>query len=52
MLNDDKTKFIVMASRRSFKKLAVNTIRVADCDVTSLAWPYTLLKHAVPPSIT
>ena len=32
MLHDDKTEFIVIASRHLFKKAAVNTIRVGDCD--------------------
>ena len=30
MLHDDKTEFIVIASRHLFKKAAVNTIRVGD----------------------
>ena len=33
MLNDDKTKFIVIASRHLLKKSAINTIRVGYCDV-------------------
>ena len=33
MLNDDKTEFIVIASRHLLKKTAINTIRVGDCDV-------------------
>ena len=32
MLHDDKSEFIVIASRHLFKKAAVNTIRVRDCD--------------------
>ena len=32
MLHDDKTEFIVIASRHLFKKAAVNTITVGDCD--------------------
>ena len=32
MLNDDNSEFIVIASRHLFKKAAVNTIRVGDCD--------------------
>ena len=36
MLNDDKTEFIVIASRHLLKKVAVNTIRVWDCDVTKV----------------
>ena len=34
MLHDDKTEFIVIASRHLFKKAAVNTIRVRDCEVS------------------
>ena len=34
MLNDDKTKFIVIVSRHLLEKAAVNTIRVGDCDVS------------------
>ena len=37
MLNDDKTEFIVIASRHLFKKAAVNTIRVRDCDVIKVS---------------
>ena len=37
MLNDDKTEFIVIASRHLFKKAAVNTIRVGDCDVSKVS---------------
>ena len=37
MLNDDKTKFIVIASRHLLKKAAVNTIRVGDCDVSKVS---------------
>ena len=33
MLNDDKTEFIVIASRHLLTKTAKNTIRVGDCDV-------------------
>ena len=33
MLNDDKTEFIVIASRHLLKKAAINTIRVGDCDI-------------------
>ena len=50
MLNDDKTKFIVIASRHLLKKAAVNTIRVGDCDVSKVsvvrnlgAWLYDQL---------
>ena len=48
-LNDDKTEFIVIASRHLFKKVAVNTIRVGDCDVTKVgAWfddQFTMAVH-------
>ena len=37
MLNDDKTEFIVLASRHLLKKAAVNTIRVGDCDVSKVS---------------
>ena len=37
MLNDDKTEFIVIASRHLLKKAAVNTIRVEDCDVSKVS---------------
>ena len=37
MLNDDKTEFIVTASRHLVKKAAVNTIRVGDCDVSKVS---------------
>ena len=37
MLNDDKTEFMVKASRHLLKKAAVNTIRVGDCDVSKVA---------------
>ena len=37
MLNDDKTEFIVIASRHLLKKAAVNTIRVGDCDVSKVS---------------
>ena len=37
MLNDDKTEFIVIASRHLFKKAAVNTIRVGDSDVSKVS---------------
>ena len=37
MLHDDKTEFIVIASRHLFKKAAVNTIRVGDCDVSKVS---------------
>ena len=33
MLNDDKTEFIIIASRHLLKKTAINAIRVGDCDV-------------------
>ena len=36
MLNNEKTEFIVIASRHLFKKAAVNTIRVGDCDVSKV----------------
>ena len=36
MLNDDKTQFIVIASRHLLKEAAVTTIRVGDCDVSSV----------------
>ena len=40
MLHDDKTEFIVTASRHLFKKAAVNAIRVRDSDVSkvSVVW--------------
>ena len=54
-LNDDETKFIVRASRHLFKKAAVNTIRVGDCDVSKGtvvrnlgAWFDDQLTMAVP----
>ena len=37
MLHDDKTEFIVIASRHLLKRAAVNTIRVRDCDVSKLS---------------
>ena len=37
MLNDDKTEFIVIASRHLLKKAAVNNIRVGDCDVSKVS---------------
>ena len=37
MLHDDKTEFIVTASRHLLKKAAVNTIRVGDCDVSKVS---------------
>ena len=37
MLNDDKTEFIVISSRRLLKKAAVNTIWVGDCDVRKVS---------------
>ena len=37
MLNDDKTEFVVTASRHLLKKAAVNTIRVGDCDVSKMS---------------
>ena len=37
MLNDDKTEFIVIASRHLLNKAAVNTIRVGDCDVSKVS---------------
>ena len=37
MLNDDKTKFIVIASRHLLKKASINTIRVGDCDVSKVS---------------
>ena len=37
MLNDDKTEFIVIASRHLLKNAAVNTIRVGDCDVSKVS---------------
>ena len=37
MLNDDKTEFIVTASRHLLKMAAVNTIRVGDCDVSKVS---------------
>jgi len=37
MLNDDKTEFIVIASRHLLKMAAVNTIRVGDCDVSKVS---------------
>ena len=36
MLKDDKTEFILKASRL-LKKAAVNTIRVGDCDVSKVS---------------
>ena len=33
MLNDDKTEFIVIASRHLLKKTVINTVRVGDCDI-------------------
>lgn len=37
MLNDDKTEFIVIASRHLSKKAAVTSISVGDCDVTKVS---------------
>ena len=37
ILNNEKTEFIVIASRHLFKKAAVNTIRVGDCDVSKVS---------------
>ena len=37
MLNDDRTEFVVTASRHLLKKAAVNTIRVGDCDVSKMS---------------
>ena len=37
MLHDDKTEFVVTASRHLLKKAAVNTIRVGDCDVSKVS---------------
>ena len=37
MLHDDKTEFIVIASRHLLKRAAVNTIRVRDCDVSKVS---------------
>ena len=37
MLNDNKTEFIVIASRHLLKKAAVNTIRVGDCNVSKVS---------------
>ena len=37
MLNNDKTEFIVVATRHLLKKAAVNTIRVGDCDVSKVS---------------
>ena len=37
MLHDDKTEFIVTASRHLLKRAAVNTIRVRDCDVSKVS---------------
>ena len=34
---DDKTEFIVIASRHLLKRAAVNTIRVRDCDVSKVS---------------
>ena len=36
MLNDDKTKFIVIASRHLLKKAAVYIIRIGDCYVSKV----------------
>lgn len=36
VLNDDETKFIVIASRNLLRKAAINTIRVGDCDFPEL----------------
>ena len=37
MLNDDKTElYIVIALRHLLKKATFNTIRVGDCDVSSV----------------
>ena len=51
MLHDDKTEFIVIASRHLFKKAAVNTIRVGDCDAAKCllcgAWFDDQLNMAV-----
>ena len=35
-ITDDKIEFIVIASRHLLKKVAVNTTRVGDCDVTKV----------------
>ena len=37
MLNDDRTEFVVTASRHLLKKAAVNTIRVGGCDVSKMS---------------
>ena len=37
MLHDDKTEFIVIASRHLLKRAAVNTIRVRDCYVSKVS---------------
>ena len=51
MLHDDKTEFIVIASRHLFKKAAVNTFRVGDCDAAKCllcgAWFDDQLNMAV-----
>ena len=36
-LNDNKTEFILIASRHLLKKAAVNIIRVGDCDVSKVS---------------
>ena len=36
-LNDDKPEFIVLASRHLLKKAAVDTIRVGDCNVSTVS---------------
>ena len=43
MLNDDRTEFVVTASRHLLKKAAVNTIRVGDCDVSKMSVARNLL---------
>ena len=61
MLNDDKTKFIVIASRHLLKKIAINKsgwLKCLYCGIwacglmINLLWPYTLPKYAVSLSIT
>ena len=37
MLNDDKTDFIVIASRHVLKRAGVNTILFGDCDVSKVS---------------
>ena len=36
MLNDNKTEFIVLASRHLLRNVAVNTIKLGDCDVSKV----------------